>query len=788
MRRTLTLLLAAAAALLSFVFRSPPPWQLDAGSPEDVRFLRGFYPPETGNDVTFRWSGPEAQLALHGAQPGLVLALRLNGSHVAAGRDHRVFLQRRPAEGSAGETVATFDVQPGWRDYRVKLPAAPSPFPAKAAPLSLVSAQYLPDPSDGRPLGVMLQWIRLEREADSSPPWSSAGARAFPLAWGLAVLAATLWRINRVLIPGGPRLAVLRVGAPVGVAAVGLALWAHHDPYSLAWSLPPLPWTLGLATAALVLLPRWSRRPAEASADPPRTDASSFDSWAPLWLAAILLVALGMRFHLIRELPYGLWRDEARHGLIALRMLEDPGYRPVYVAEGGVNMPALGLYPFAFAHRLWGIHPWSMRTITALAGALTVLPLYWFLLQLTGRTAPALLAAAFLAVSSWHLVISRFSFPAVFDPLLSLTALGLLLKGLRDGGPWSLAAGGVSVGVATQTYHSGRVVPLVAALLVALVLRRDRRGSRRWLTALAPLILGFFVVAWPVVVYALRQPAAFNDRVGDVFLLRSAAANARAPLSALDDSIGRHVLMFHVRGDENGRHHAPGRPMLDGVTGLGFLVGCFALLRRPGDVSSRFLLGALAIGLLPSLLAVEGPHAMRSIGAAPFACAIAAFGWEAVGRRWDARRGTFAAAGLVAATLVLNYRIYFVVMPVDPRVWETGSYPVHTQIGAFLREKAARQGRQSVSQTYVSRRIALNSVFAYLAHNLPVPTFDGPTLSHPVSPVAEFVLSAYTHREEAALLAPYLGPSPSPQLYGAELPGGSGPSFFLYRGLAGAPR
>src|SRR5213078_2370111 len=97
-------------------------------------------------------------------------------------------------------------------------------------------------------------------------------------------------------------------------------------------------------------------------------------------------------------LPYGLWRDEAWHGVIAQRILEDPSYRPVYIAEAHVNMPALVLYPFALAIKRWGAHEWAMRPIVALAGALTVLPLYGLVRRLTGRVGLALLAAALLAI------------------------------------------------------------------------------------------------------------------------------------------------------------------------------------------------------------------------------------------------------------------------------------------------------------------------------------------------------------------------------------------------------
>ncbi|NCC36472.1 MAG: hypothetical protein EOM24_31340, partial [Chloroflexia bacterium] len=60
------LLLGLAALLLVLVLRTAPPLQVDVGDEGDLRFLSGFYTPETGFGESFRWSGPEARFVLHG--------------------------------------------------------------------------------------------------------------------------------------------------------------------------------------------------------------------------------------------------------------------------------------------------------------------------------------------------------------------------------------------------------------------------------------------------------------------------------------------------------------------------------------------------------------------------------------------------------------------------------------------------------------------------------------------------------------------------------------------------
>jgi 4-amino-4-deoxy-L-arabinose transferase-like glycosyltransferase len=567
----------------------------------------------------------------------------------------------------------------------------------------------------------------------------------------------------------------------VSVSLVGAGfVWATaRDPYLTAWALPSTPITLAVVTLGLLLTRGGSRL--EAAPAPPDPGPPLLRQRTRVLLALALLIAFAMRFHAIRELPFSLWRDEAWHGLVALRILEDDTYRPIYVDESHVNLPGFGLYPFALALKLWGVRPWSLRTVTALAGALTVLPLYGLARALTRRAGVGLLAAALLAVSSWHVSLSRFSFPAVFDPFLTLSGLWLLLRSRdatrpADGGLFAAAAG-ATLGLAVQTYHSARAAPLLAALLVVCLMGRKAMRAR----VLLPLVLAFGLVLAPLALYSGRHPSALNARVSDVFLLRHAEGTGEAPLSALDASVGRHLLMFNVRGDANGRHHAPGQPLLDRVTGLGFLAGFAVLLARRRAGPSRFLLGALALTLLPSVLAVDGPHAMRSIGAAPYACLIAAIGWLEIARltSWP-RACALAALGLA---VVLNVRTYFFEMAVDSRVFAS-SYPVQTQVGAFLRRLFEERGAEAVAQTYVSARVADNAVFAFLTHGTSPGTFEGVTLSRPPRPGALFILSGRAREEEEQALAPYLGRAPTPEAFGPPFPGGADPSFLVYR-LAG---
>jgi hypothetical protein len=236
--------------------------------------------------------------------------------------------------------------------------------------------------------------------------------------------------------------------------------------------------------------------------------------------------------------------------------------------------------------------------------------------------------------------------------------------------------------------------------------------------------------------------------------------------------------MFNIRGDHNGRHHAPGRPLLDVVTGTGFLVGLVMLLRRREQWESRFVLGALALGILPSVLAVDGPHAMRSIDAAAFACLLAALGWLGLARRASLPKAIVLAPAVFA--LGLDVRTYFFAMPVDPRVWREAFYPVQTQIGVFVRDLAERRHATDLGDVFVADSVASSDVFAYLTYGLTSQTFEGGELSRPAEEGALFVLSGYSYEAQARALSTYLGDDPRPLLLGPPFPGLATPSFLVY--------
>ena len=814
--------------------------------------------PVTG--LMFRWTKPTAQLRLHGSEFASVeLALRMHNSQSAqAGarqlrlkygdqllsapiltpgwRTYYVLLPETPSDAhlqAAGLTLesdpllvgATDSVQRGVAIDWVRVQPLHSIAPpwralALTCGLALIAGWLWVADSLLFKRAGRLRWLRvgaLVGVLAVALVWWAA-TDPYTLAWALptlpwsfgsaAIVLLAVW-LGGIMKPRQPSVWIM--AAAIGALIAGQALLNAQSAIEIGGLLALLGLALLLACdgwadtnpvrSAETQMPQIDARFAQTapalgsrfSVRPKRAPGSRFAE--PIALVCIFLLALGLRLYHIAELPYGLWQDEARHGLEALHILNDPSYRPVYIG-GHVDLPGFGMYPFVLAMKLWGAHIWSMRIVTGLAGALTIFPLYGLVRRLFGRGPVALLAVALLAVSSWQVIISRFSFPTIFDPLLQMTGLWLLTVGLADSGRkgvqgLALLLAGVCIGLAMQTYHTGRLAPLMAGVRALFLLARAPQRWRWWLAGGSIALIGLAISTSAIVGYALNNPDIFNQRVGAVSLLgrEDSQYSNQAPLAVLDNAVGKHALMFNVHGDDNGRQNEPGRPMLDFVTGLGFLVGMAACLRRWRDWRSQFLLIALAIGLLPSVLSVDSPHAMRSIDALPYVCIIAALGLLQIGRLCAAAQAArpmpkalrFGIGTLVVGlALAWNCWTYFISMPSNPAVW-TSFYPVHTQVGTFVQELAEQRGTRNLHEVFIQRRIATNPVFSYLADGLSVQTIDGTNVSGPATAGALFIVSSYSASNETDALVAAMNLEPTPLLFGPKLPDGVRPSFIVYR-------
>ena len=151
------------------------------------------------------------------------------------------------------------------------------------------------------------------------------------------------------------------------------------------------------------------------------------------WMVAALLVATALRLCAFGQVPPGLYHDEAYHGLDVVDVLQ--GRLSFYFPANNGREP-LFIYIIALAVGLLGRSPFALRMAAFFAGLLTVAATAAMGRVLFSRRV-GLLAAAVLAVTLWHVHLSRVGFRAVLLPLFTALAMwqgSLGAKGAREEG------------------------------------------------------------------------------------------------------------------------------------------------------------------------------------------------------------------------------------------------------------------------------------------------------------------------------------------------------------------
>jgi 4-amino-4-deoxy-L-arabinose transferase-like glycosyltransferase len=210
-----------------------------------------------------------------------------------------------------------------------------------------------------------------------------------------------------------------------------------------------------------------------------------------LLISLILLAAVLRLYRLGRQ---SLWVDEGYTAYLS--GLTPVGYvRDVLHTVRNILPP---LY-FALMHywtALVGTSEVTLRFPSAVAGVLAVPLLYALVVRLFDVPA-AMLSAAALTVSLFHLHYAQEARMYTLLALLSLLSLYLLVRLLDQGHPWLLYGLAVTDVLIVYTHHYGALLLIAEAgyvATVALAGNLDRDSLRRWL--LSRLIFGVLVLPW----------------------------------------------------------------------------------------------------------------------------------------------------------------------------------------------------------------------------------------------------------------------------------------------------
>lgn len=191
-------------------------------------------------------------------------------------------------------------------------------------------------------------------------------------------------------------------------------------------------------------------------------------------LSLVFLLALFLRLFKLSEFPFGFHADEVRVGWNALSILEtgrdDRGNKfALYYNTFGDFRPTGIFYLTIPSLALFGRNEFAVRFPSALLGALTIFPLFFFVKRITNKKADriGLLASFLLAINPWHISTSRATSEVVISLFFTLWGLYFFVSAIQKKGLkyWLLSF--LFLVISFFFYHSVRL--LAPLFLLALI-------------------------------------------------------------------------------------------------------------------------------------------------------------------------------------------------------------------------------------------------------------------------------------------------------------------------------
>jgi 4-amino-4-deoxy-L-arabinose transferase-like glycosyltransferase len=383
------------------------------------------------------------------------------------------------------------------------------------------------------------------------------------------------------------------------------------------------------------------------------------------FVALILIVLVSAFFNLydLDELPPGLHHDEAFHGVDAMSILQR-GEHPIFFEENFGREPLFS-YLVAISVYLLGASALSIRAVSAVAGIVTVLTLYFLVKEIFSQEEDSvsryrgLLAAFILATSYWHVNFSREGLRSSLVPLFAVLTFYFLWRGVRRGEEVSFACSGFFLGASLYTYQAARFLPPFLILFLAYCLLLDKGFWRRYRRGLLLLLAVALITFAPLGYYFLSHPSGFTLRLGQASVATSGEGWDKAARTILTNT-AKSLAMFSLRGDDDPRNNLPGRPalgtnvFLNVFLSVGFLLGSILALVRIRKPEYAFWVFWLGIMLLPTILSTYAPHYKRAIGVTPALAILTANGILALKegvQRFTRRK-----------TMLIQRGLYFIVL------------------------------------------------------------------------------------------------------------------------------
>ena len=512
--------------------------------------------------------------------------------------------------------------------------------------------------------------------------------------------------------PTGPlrqRIGLGRLALFILAVIASVLVWINTAGNHIA---PPIIilWLVSAALWALVFAPlEWNFFEwATSRIDATRRVRWRRHSWTILAFALIMLLGMGFRLAELEAHPAEMVSDHVEKILDSQRAAE--GETQIYFSNNHGREP-IQFYLMSLLASLPGLgfNHFTLKLLTVIEGLVTLPILVMVGVELLGERRrkldilAGLLLAGLVAVSYWHVALSRLGLRIVLTPLFTSLLLIYLARAMRRNQRSDYVKAALALGFGLYAYQAARMLPIavVVGIAMAMMIRPiSWRERLMHLVNLAALAFVAFMVFLPLFHYSLEEPEYFWERTSGRILgddipdeERLDAFNANVPI--LMSNIRNALLMFHWKGDIIWIHGLSFEPAMDVYTGVFLILGIAAWgarMLKSRDPVLWFAPLMIFIMLLPSALAIafpgENPSHTRTSGALPLVYLVAALPIAIIARhlmRTFPRRAAALAVIFCAAVLLLaNQRNTHLYLDRYADAYTKAAYP-YSEAGTVLR-------------------------------------------------------------------------------------------------------
>lgn len=377
-----------------------------------------------------------------------------------------------------------------------------------------------------------------------------------------------------------------------------------------------------------------------------------------IFLLLIILVAGILRFYALGSNPPSLNWDEIAFGYNAYSIGIDGKdefgkFMPVtFIESFGDFKPPVYAYLTVLSIKIFGLDAFAVRFPSAFLGTMTVLITYFLTLEIFGYYPKkdkririlALLAALLLAISPWHIMLSRAAFEANVATFFIAIATWIFLYSVRRKS-WLILLSAFFFALPIYTFNTPRVVLPIFLIILTLGFKKELLSIKKKVIVAA--VFGAMLI-FPTVSFLLSPQASLRFQEVNIFSDPEVVKTSNLEIANSEDALWAKIIynrrMFYsvsfvkhyldhfnpsflfVKGDVNPRFSTQDVGEFYMVEAIFLILGTLFLFKRR-EGKWWLIPSWIIIGIIPAAIARETPHALRIETTIPAFQILSAYGF-----------------------------------------------------------------------------------------------------------------------------------------------------------------